>query len=736
MCQEIGRWRYAAYLALPMLVITEGSDSLCLWEADGLDSSKWGMEFAFPPQDNQLDDVSAVAWSPDNQKMAVIVAAQQNVQILVNDPAGTAHHLQELRATSAGTSVAWSPDGQKLAAGDANGYVTLWLVARDPRYWKKLEAIDPQGQQGRVTSVAWSPDSTKLVYALSSGVMIIWDVQLQNPLSEDFQYQGQKHMVFDVRSELAQGDALPFESFPLVSTVAWSPDSKRVAAGGSHGSSLWDVDPDHDGGWHMLESFNPPRMSSCITSVVWAPHSEVFVDGSCDGSVRVWKVGKPQPDSSSQRQSGFKMREFKNAASVNSLSWSPDGSKLTVGGVGNVSIWDIGDIHSPCSWQLLKNLQSWNTQSPSIQSVAWSKDSTQLAFAGRDLICMEPGYRVTPVHVVVAGTWFIWAVLALGLFVLMLLAAGFAARQHTDTKALAFLTVMVAVNLFIFLFVIVTVLGWIPWLRSYATFLVPQLLPFLLHFVANAAGYVTSFLRHACHGLFSLSEWLHDAWELLYEIVHCKHVYKLVVPDLTYGVAEGARLPLRYTEPLIGTPVEGPSLESSAIALRDYVGPDSEFGFADAAAYERLEERMSQPCVATIKEMCGFVKLYAQGLRELLPKSFKRRIWLRKSLKAIKQQYRTIEDDSRYRWMVLADQFEWYEKHDLYLADVLALVVNSDEGAHVAPVLRLWAAVDYALSFAPRLIFSPMWVPSPKSRMADLNNRRQMIQHLSEGLGT
>ena len=93
-----------------------------------------------------------------------------------------------------------------------------------------------------------------------------------------------------------------------VYSVAWSPDSKRIASGGDDKNVIvWDA-----ANGEKLLSFEGHE--SAVNSVTWSPEGKHIASGGEDKTVVVWDAA-----------SGEKLRTFiGHTNSVNSVAWSPD----------------------------------------------------------------------------------------------------------------------------------------------------------------------------------------------------------------------------------------------------------------------------------------------------------------------------------------------------------------------------------------------------------------------------
>lgn len=145
-----------------------------------------------------------------------------------------------------------------------------------------------------------------------------------------------------------------------VSSVAWSPDGKRIASASSDGTvQVWDaytgantlVYRGHTGG---------------VLSVAWSPNGREIASGGLDGMVQVWNAATGQTITVYRDHS----------AAVYSVAWSPDGQRIASASAdGTVQVWNAatGQFAYRFGPQLLDGiLAPW-------YAAAWSPDGQRIA---------------------------------------------------------------------------------------------------------------------------------------------------------------------------------------------------------------------------------------------------------------------------------------------------------------------------------------------------------------------
>lgn len=259
-------------------------------------------------QNESLPAVTSIAWSPDGKYLTT-----SGVETIRLWDATTAREEQILRGNAAepltATTLAWSPDGKHLASGGTDRLVRVWNAING-----QPERILRGHTQG-VNSVVWSPDGSKLASCSSDKTVRLWNADTGEPLRT---LSG--HTAF-------------------VLSVAWSANGKLVASGGADDTvRLWNT---VTGKEEMTFQANvkPGGLGSpfpgVVHSVAWRPDGRVLAFGGSDGTVRLLNVINGRVEQVLRGHYG----------EVLSVAWNSEGTRLASSDFnGTIILWRNKDI--------------------------------------------------------------------------------------------------------------------------------------------------------------------------------------------------------------------------------------------------------------------------------------------------------------------------------------------------------------------------------------------------------
>jgi WD40 repeat protein len=284
--------------------------------------------------EGKVKEVRGVAYSPDGQRIAAVVAPGVN-QPTDGAKVWDAHTGKELvalqRVGQWTTHLAFAPDGRMIALGDAEGAVGLW----DSATGQLLHALKKHDKA--VTALLFTPGGKRIV----SG-------------SDDGTVRG---------SDTATGkESYLVRNFGRgVTALGLRPDGKRLAAGSQDGMIRL-VDPDSGAEIAVLQA-----QGTSVWSLVFDARGTVLAAGSEGGLVRLFDADR-----------GRLIDVLKgHETTVRSLVFGPDGKRMVSAGDGGVKVWDItGDGAG-------RSIQSRQTN---VRSVRFSPDGMRLVTAGKDKV--------------------------------------------------------------------------------------------------------------------------------------------------------------------------------------------------------------------------------------------------------------------------------------------------------------------------------------------------------------
>jgi WD40 repeat protein len=209
--------------------------------------------------------------------------------------------------------LAYAPDGKLLAGGGDDARIHLW----DPSTGKPREVdgkpLQLQGHTDWLLSLAFSPDGKWLASAGHDGTIRLWELTSQKKQ-------------LDIPAQPSPAPKAPPEPAPSVTALAFSPDSKLLAAGNVEAQvHLFNV---ADGKFVRTLAGH----TSTVTGLVFHPSGTVLVSASKDRTLRLWNPGNGQVVKTLEGHTSW----------VQGVALLAQGTRLTsVGADRTVRMWDL-----------------------------------------------------------------------------------------------------------------------------------------------------------------------------------------------------------------------------------------------------------------------------------------------------------------------------------------------------------------------------------------------------------
>jgi serine/threonine-protein kinase len=277
--------------------------------------------------------IGGLAFSPDGKLLA---SAGIDGRIRVWEVSGTSP--REVTAfTRAGTefqSIAFAPDDDFLVAGGTTrGTAGVWRW--DIADGKHAEWGQYQGEKVSVPAVAFAPDGKRLAAAIGPFVV-----------------------AFKVSARQAgAGEILKGHGGP-VRTLAWHPDSKRLASGGdSKNILIW--------AWGWLGASQKAKLrahTDLLTGLAYANDGSKLAAAGLDKSVVLWDGEDPRESTNSLLNG--------HTDNLRTVQFLKDGILASVSQTGHVIFWDIRTGTQAAEFHLSDRLASCLAISPDGRRVA------------------------------------------------------------------------------------------------------------------------------------------------------------------------------------------------------------------------------------------------------------------------------------------------------------------------------------------------------------------------------
>jgi WD40 repeat protein/DNA-binding SARP family transcriptional activator len=280
--------------------------------------------------------VTGLDFSPDGSRIAT---TSLDGSVRIWDSASGAH-LRTFVAPVDLYTVAYSPDGTRIASAGTDAIARIWDADTG------REVLTLAGHTGGVMNVTFTPDGDHLLTAGLDGTTRLWDVSvaggrdwLRVPSAEliyvgvTFSPDGATFAAPAEPSGVTIWNSRTGEEIitlsgyqPKLTTVAFSPDGRRIAAGSdlTHTPPVWDTETGE-----LLFTLNGHQES--VRDVAYSPDGSRIVTASWDGTARLWNAA------TGEQQAVLRVSQ----EGVPAAAFSPDGHFVVTGDTeGNVTVWD------------------------------------------------------------------------------------------------------------------------------------------------------------------------------------------------------------------------------------------------------------------------------------------------------------------------------------------------------------------------------------------------------------
>ena len=279
--------------------------------------------------------VECIAFSPDGTMMAT---SNREDKVVLLWKTGFPKPVSVIHTDSeAILSMMFSPNGKRLVLGGRDNSVSLCDLDNN------FEVNRLYSHKDDVNGVAFSPDGNLIASGSNSGTIFIWDLKSGRALTR-FIRHGMSVLSLD-----------------------FSPDGKTLISGSADRTvRFWDIE-----NLEELASYQAHRDS--VHSVAFGPDGLIAASGSMDSDVNIWSV-KPRRDvrTINDYSYGDKIRD-------SSIAYSPDGKFLALGSSMEMQVPIL--LVDTVNWKSTAALMG---HIGSVNSMAFTPDGTKLVSGGKN----------------------------------------------------------------------------------------------------------------------------------------------------------------------------------------------------------------------------------------------------------------------------------------------------------------------------------------------------------------
>lgn len=240
-------------------------------------------------------------------------------------------------------ALSWSPGSQQLAAIATNGALQIWNTTN-------YILTHATSTLGNLPSgfVAWSPNGQLIATSSGMDAIQIWETARWSPGMQCSTDGG------------------------FISSLAWSPDSEKIALGTSNREvRVYQVGGTQSGKF----LYTNVQHHDEVSALAWSPDGTYIASGSYDATIRVWNAST---------QNTITTYTGHNGHPISTLTWSPD-SQLIASAADPMED-NIQPEYSAHVWQATtgKQIYSYDGHQNFVHSLAWEPHGTRIASASED----------------------------------------------------------------------------------------------------------------------------------------------------------------------------------------------------------------------------------------------------------------------------------------------------------------------------------------------------------------
>lgn len=293
----------------PVRSVTWSPDGMML--ASGANDAQlliWNIEGKVSVQQQQAGRVRAVAWSPGGQQLVVGAA---NQVIFLNPLTGARLARSTNRHTNQVTSLAWSPvNPLRVVSAALDKQAIVW----DATTYRPLTTFTRH--TAAIEGTSWAMDGQTIGTSSLGGVIRVWNAT-----------SGQEaHGYF-------QDGAIPLR------VLAFAPKSVgMLAAGGDDGVvRFWNglvCQQSRQSQFGAQCRDVPQRLQAhtgAVLALAWSPDGRFLATGGSDGVLAIWYPAQSQTP----------LLKVTHNGPVLALAWSPDGRRVATASGNTVMVWGL-----------------------------------------------------------------------------------------------------------------------------------------------------------------------------------------------------------------------------------------------------------------------------------------------------------------------------------------------------------------------------------------------------------